>query len=991
MTLFTKRILCSILLIFLSNYANSQTPVPRFVVCEDFFPRNGPLSVADIYTDSLGYIYFANESGIYRFNGTEMFSSWKLEGPSNQFAMSSIFEGANREILIGGPTGVFSLKGDSLLVLSVPDSLIVMGQKRYETIYLDENKVLHIAPKGNGYFTISPDGKVTEIIGKSSGLNGYGVKKAGNKWIQFSIAQSNQSEESFYYLSADNKIKHMTNYEGSGRYRISIVEHNDGTVLFSNGSNEVVEFRGSDFIENRVLDYQVVNLFIDSEDKVWVGTLGKGVLKMKDRGWSEFDPFFKDDAAAVLSEDREGGIWYKSLTVGFGYISPTSVPHYSNQTGFDELGAIMRVFSGKEHLFLQNNLGDILRLNAQNEVENISENNGLFEINGQTRTQGICFDPLSNKLYIASQNRMWVWEKSNWKGVSDSENFLKETHFTMLKTIGKSRIVGLAGNQLFEVINDSIFVISDPSTKPITNYCLSESNEILVTRPDGVWKLQGHHFINQKKAEGTIFETDIISIESANGEIWIQPKVHALVRFVNNKFETIVDQKGKEVRLSIIKTAPNGDVWGMLYPQTSTLCRISPKGQSYNVDYFIFDESATRGYDPNGLLITNEHVILGSFFGLYKEKITHLKPPKTLVTLIPSFYINSELVPTKSSYELSYDENNITVTLDVISFLRSPLNYQYRMEGLDEKWQTISTREIRLINLKPGLYKLKLRAKLENGTWGEPIVVPIEIAKPFWQTWWFRITITLSFLLLIFLTFKWRLKQVQRKEKAKSKAALELARLEMQALKAQINPHFIFNSITSAMYYLAKNENDKVESYLQRFSKLVRRVLENSDKSVVRLMEEMELIRLYVKLESEQFEGEPISLYVNYNGAGLEGVNVPPTLFQPYIENAIQHGLRTKRGKRYIKLSFEVMENELNIQIQDNGIGRVAAQKETPFKDTKSFGMLISSRRIELLNQNKFSGVKVNDLYNENGNATGTCVIFNIPFVNNDISLNVAK
>ncbi len=301
------------------------------------------------------------------------------------------------------------------------------------------------------------------------------------------------------------------------------------------------------------------------------------------------------------------------------------------------------------------------------------------------------------------------------------------------------------------------------------------------------------------------------------------------------------------------------------------------------------------------------------------------------------------------------------------------------MQGLDEKWLTITAREIRFINLKPGLYELSLRAKFDNGMWEEPIVISFLIAKPYWQTWWFRITTILSIALIIGLIFKLIIKKIRNDEKEKSRIALELNRLEMRALKAQINPHFIFNSITSAILHLSKKEYDKTAFYLESFAKLLRKVLENSDHTLVKLTEEVELMNQYVQIESGHFDGEPISFDIVYKEIDQKETYIQPTLLQPYIENAIHHGLKGKMGKRIIRIVFCLSGKELEVQIEDNGIGRKAAKANGFYKDYKSYGMFISAKRIELLNKANFSGVSIDDLENEKGEAMGTRIRFKIP------------
>ena len=267
---------------------------------------------------------------------------------------------------------------------------------------------------------------------------------------------------------------------------------------------------------------------------------------------------------------------------------------------------------------------------------------------------------------------------------------------------------------------------------------------------------------------------------------------------------------------------------------------------------------------------------------------------------------------------------------------------------------------------------------LSSETWEAPKHILFNIAKPFWQTWWFISLSVISVLLLLVVLFYVQLRRIKHQEKKKSKLALEQSQLELRALKAQINPHFIFNAMTSVMVYMSKNQIDKAEVYLQRFSKLIRQVLENSDENLVSLQAEMKLMSHYVQLESEYFEGESIQFLTDYGNLQLEKVMVPPNLLQPFIENAIHHGLRTKKGEKLIEISFQSIDKMLNVCIKDNGIGRQAAKTINPYKMNQSYGMHISSRRIELHNQEHISSLTVEDLYLKD-KPNGTLVCFNIP------------
>jgi LytS/YehU family sensor histidine kinase len=204
--------------------------------------------------------------------------------------------------------------------------------------------------------------------------------------------------------------------------------------------------------------------------------------------------------------------------------------------------------------------------------------------------------------------------------------------------------------------------------------------------------------------------------------------------------------------------------------------------------------------------------------------------------------------------------------------------------------------------------------------------------------------------------------------------------LALKSLRSQMNPHFIFNALNSVNNYIAKNDERSANQYLSEFSTLMRAVLENSEEDFISLSRELELIKLYVKLEHSRFI-EKFDYIINIDEQiDAEAFQIPPMLLQPYIENAIWHGLRYKEEKGTLSIELVQKETDLiEIRITDNGIGRKKS-KELKTKNQKtrnSKGMGNIRKRIAILNsmyKDKVS-VSVKDL---NKDATGTQVILTL-------------
>ena len=206
----------------------------------------------------------------------------------------------------------------------------------------------------------------------------------------------------------------------------------------------------------------------------------------------------------------------------------------------------------------------------------------------------------------------------------------------------------------------------------------------------------------------------------------------------------------------------------------------------------------------------------------------------------------------------------------------------------------------------------------------------------------------------------------------------------MKALRAQMNPHFIFNSLNSIQKYILKKEHFEASQYLTRFSRLIRLILDHSNQNTILLSSELDLLRLYIEMESLRFDNSfthTINVDKNINA---ESYLIPSMLIQPYVENAIWHGLLHKEDKGHLALNFSLSDsNNLKVVIEDNGVGREKARefKSKQVLKKKSYGMQITENRIAIINKtmNINATSDIVDLKDAFGNAIGTKVILNIP------------
>jgi LytS/YehU family sensor histidine kinase len=296
--------------------------------------------------------------------------------------------------------------------------------------------------------------------------------------------------------------------------------------------------------------------------------------------------------------------------------------------------------------------------------------------------------------------------------------------------------------------------------------------------------------------------------------------------------------------------------------------------------------------------------------------------------------------------------------------------------------------------LQPGIYWFWVKAANNDGFYGqEKQLLTITIVPAWYQTWWFKLLSLLALLTMVSVFYRQRINQEKAKSLAqRTKAELmqvkaefekQIAETEMIALRAQMNPHFIFNVLNSINKYILENESEKASHYLTQFSRLIRQVLENSKSSKIALEADLLALRLYIDMEKLRF-GDRFNYIIDVQqNIDMQFTQLPPLLIQPYVENAIWHGLMQQETAGCLEILItQPDDNILQIIVQDNGIGRQKALelKSKSATKHKSFGMQLTNDRINMVNKiyNMKATVQYQDIYKEELPA-GTRVTLIIP------------
>ena len=339
---------------------------------------------------------------------------------------------------------------------------------------------------------------------------------------------------------------------------------------------------------------------------------------------------------------------------------------------------------------------------------------------------------------------------------------------------------------------------------------------------------------------------------------------------------------------------------------------------------------------------------------------------------------------------LKYNQNAVTIFFDVNDFGdEKGIQFAWKIEGYTNDWVVMpsinydSSQAAFLQDLKPGKYKFQVKVRVGNGEWRKQIAEMEIVVKPaFWQTWWFWLLVLMAIGILIFLIVKLRVRAVRKQERIKAAHEKQLLELEAKALRVQMNPHFIFNCLNSIKSLIQEKQTEKGVTYLTTFSKLIRTLFNNADKKDISLFDEIETCKLYLQLEAMRFDTK-FSYAVNVDkNLDLKSVQVPALIIQPFIENAIWHGIVPKGEGGHVELSVMQKENSVEIVIDDNGIGREASRQNKSVSGLthNSKGVNLTQSRLELDNllRQRKAKLEMIDKKDENGVAAGTKIIITI-------------
>lgn len=347
-------------------------------------------------------------------------------------------------------------------------------------------------------------------------------------------------------------------------------------------------------------------------------------------------------------------------------------------------------------------------------------------------------------------------------------------------------------------------------------------------------------------------------------------------------------------------------------------------------------------------------------------------------------------VPYIKSLVLPYSKRTVSFYFSAMEYSNPGANiFQYKLENYDKDFVFNGANNFaRYPNLPFGRYTFLVRATNSDGVWSDQVAtIAIQIRPPWYLRWWALTLFGLLLLGILYAVYRDQIARIKRKEAFRRKELdykRQVAEIETAVLRLQMNPHFIFNSMNSIRNYILQKNIDTADEYLERFARLMRMILKFAENPFIAVSEEMELLEQYLETEQMRFE-KPFNYYFHIpDDLDPDEVILPTMILQPFVENAIWHGLSDKEGERRIHIRFWQEQDLFYCSIEDNGIGRAAAAKRrATAKSHESKALSITERRLKLLEaaSGKTASYKLIDLYDEAGQPMGTQVLLQLPLL----------
>lgn len=676
-----------------------------------------------------------------------------------------------------------------------------------------------------------------------------------------------------------------------------------------------------------------------------------------------------------VREDQTGSLWISTIDRGLIKIQQKRISSYTiNDKKLNDL--IQQNFNAilvsNKKIFAGNNYGEVLVYDGVYDIKRVA-------LSREKNIDGTVRKIIGTNLgiYVACQTGSFLFDQKTHSILSRLEGERNLSPKTAAVLNDSTLLLGshsLASQ--YDLINNRA---KDQIIKRVTALAVNKKGNIYLGSNEGLYRWDKDSlFYFGKYQKAFTYRVNTIACTPDN-LVWVGLGSDSLMVLVGDSLIQSIPL-GNVIPGNICKSLfskKTGEIWlGTNKGLNRILYDFTSKDFTYANTFFGLSDGLI-GEQVNDITIYQDTVYVATSGGIsYLPANLHL-PVTDISTFITRVSINRKDTTVLDHYSLPYNMNDIIIEFSGVDLTGYFPLFEHSVNNSD--WQRTDKNSIELLRLSPGKYTIQVRAIKRDGKPSSQVTtIFIEIKTPFWRNgfFWTGVGILLFIVSLFFLELRNRQKQIVAVEKVVTEK--KLAELEMQALKAQINPHFVFNCLNSIKGFIFDRDFGQADKYLDKFSELLRSTLDSSSSSIISLGEEINYLDNYLQLEKLRFDDKFEYMISVSEVIDRKTIFVPAMLLQPYVENAIRHGIRhleNKMGK--IDISINMDGGAIICEIEDNGVGREKAYafRNEMHTEYQSRGMQLSKRRAELYKIEQ----EIVDKKDGEGHATGTIIILKIP------------
>ncbi len=954
--------------------------------------------IYSLLADSSQQLWIGTDDGLYAYNGKE-FKAYSNSRLRSKSVFSPVLDAQNRVYYCNLMGQIMRMEGDSLhLYYELPDSLIGMKINMQmnergdllivckKIVRLTPAKVLQLVYSFENDYLFGTtlikrtDGAVEFAYGGSSYLMSWKNEQLQKKAINY----DRSTEQALPSPIFDNNVMEL---RAVGTQSYLIYHHQQAiAVQLADGTWQK---RRIPLLEKgdckQILMYHLMN-----NGQLWCSCRSKGgyLYNMNSGVLSDYK-LFPDYRISAVLETNDGKLWMGSLKQGLLLLPHRGLLDFKNHPLLRQT-ELLRLAAGR---------GDTLYA--------LGANGSLYQIDPQNKVQRLTTQKEEAERYLiyAPSYERFYFNDGYWERFAEQFQRYKATNVRSVQFIG--------GEELLIADYSGVYVRSLSAKKgPAQEFIQEKTNVIPHNRyMDGnkilkVGRAVTAHFQPQP-ARLWIATTQQLIVVEAGDTNWLHYQGQPIYAktivshndsvFVGTNRGILLFVQGAFSKKLTFPTLPLLEEIEALKYQAGQLY-IAGKGGFQRVDVATGEGVTINRADGLPLSRVRDFTLQDNFYALLTNKGVQ-KVARSILNkraAVPSVYlqaveVNDEPIDWTQTRQLSYQKNKIAFRFHSNYYYpASTLRYRYRLLGAESTWQSIPFEQgqVQYNALAAGNYVFEVQAQSSKGLYSEMLRYAFSIAPPFWRRWWFFLGSVLGVGGLVSLVFIIRIRVLKRQNALlldREAIKKQLVESQQTALRAQMNPHFMFNALNSIQEMIMMNNKKAAGSYLGKFADLMRLYLYHSQQDSISLEEELKALRLYLELEQVRFEE---SLTIDLQVApDLDSHHwtLPPMLLQPYIENAFKHGLLHRTHNRHLKVAFllDKKDEQLRCVVEDNGVGRTASAKINQARAGyhQSFSTSATRQRLELLNYNRKNHIQavIEDLVDATGRAAGTRVVVTIP------------